>query len=97
MLNRLDIQAITFVQTVRHVEIGFATELLDEPNEDGGAGHAVRIVIAEHADEFPVANRIGDAVDGSGHARQAVRRVQPREWRFQEPQCLRRVRYVAIQ
>ena len=97
LLNRFDIQAISFVEAVRHVEVGFATELFDQPNENGGAGHAVRVVVAEHADEIAVADRVRDAIDGGIHARQAVRRVQPCEWRFEEPQCLGGVGHVAVQ
>src|SRR5947209_7994342 len=60
--DRVRVQAIPFVDSVRDVEINDAAEVADGMPEDGGGGDAIDVIVAVNDDLLLVPNGFGDAL-----------------------------------
>src|SRR6185437_16262316 len=75
-LNHVILHAIAFADTVRHVEVGFATAQADGGDEDDDGGSAIHVIVAVDEDFFPALQGGAQAIHRRHHAAHGIRRVQ---------------------
>ena len=97
LLDRLGVQAITFFQPMRNVEIDHAAEVSDGVPENGAGGDAVDVVVAVDDDLLLVANGPGHALGRLGEARNAGRIMQALQARPQKFMAILRLMNAAIE
>ncbi len=95
--QRIAVESVTLFEPVRHVQVRRGAEQAEDVEEDGGAGHAVHVVIAVDAQAAAGTDGGEDAVGCLGHARQQFRRMQSGQGSVEEAAGLGGIAQAAIE